>query len=219
MRLCSYKMTYDTGFAPNPFGSTLTLATCKPDIRRCKQKGDWIAGFTSAELCKDKVGEERLVYLMRVGEKIKLADYHHDPRFHDKIPDNTKPGSIAKAGDNIYRPLGPNATEPFQFEQVENINHWGSGGPSREHLIEDISGQYVLAADEFYYFGRNALVLPAELRPNVPTSQAQHGWWTPGDRAEALVAFIRSRFEPGRHGTPHDWPTVTDTTLESVVCG
>ena len=27
MRLFSYKMTNDSGFAPNPFGHTLTLAT------------------------------------------------------------------------------------------------------------------------------------------------------------------------------------------------
>nr|WP_269667332.1 hypothetical protein [Polaromonas naphthalenivorans] len=27
-------MTHDSGFAPNPFHGTLTLATCKPGIRR-----------------------------------------------------------------------------------------------------------------------------------------------------------------------------------------
>ena len=31
VRLFSYKMTNDSGFAPNPFGLTLTLATCKPE--------------------------------------------------------------------------------------------------------------------------------------------------------------------------------------------
>ncbi|WP_198140678.1 Nmad2 family putative nucleotide modification protein [Polaromonas naphthalenivorans] len=29
-----YLMTHDSGFAPNPFHGTLTLATCKPGIRR-----------------------------------------------------------------------------------------------------------------------------------------------------------------------------------------
>ena len=29
MRLFAYKMTHDTGFAPNPFWGYLTLATCK----------------------------------------------------------------------------------------------------------------------------------------------------------------------------------------------
>jgi Nucleotide modification associated domain 2 len=61
MRLFSYKMTNDSGFAPNPFWGRLTLATCKPEIRKAKRVGDWIAGFTSRELCRDPIGSERLV--------------------------------------------------------------------------------------------------------------------------------------------------------------
>ena len=40
MRLFSYKMTSDTGFAPNPFGRRVTLATCKPMIRQSTHEGD-----------------------------------------------------------------------------------------------------------------------------------------------------------------------------------
>ena len=43
MRLFAYKMTHDTGFAPNPFWGCLTLATCKPKIRESKRPGDWVA--------------------------------------------------------------------------------------------------------------------------------------------------------------------------------
>lgn len=39
MRLFAYKMTHDTGFAPNPFWGYLTLATCKPKIREKKRRG------------------------------------------------------------------------------------------------------------------------------------------------------------------------------------
>ena len=34
MQLISYKVKHDTGFAPNPYFGILTLATCKPAIRR-----------------------------------------------------------------------------------------------------------------------------------------------------------------------------------------
>jgi hypothetical protein len=63
MSLVSYKMTHDSGFAPNPFHGYLTLATCKPGIRRSgsRRVGDWIAGFTSAALCGDAVGRNVLV--------------------------------------------------------------------------------------------------------------------------------------------------------------
>ena len=83
MELFSYKMTHDTGFAPNPFDHTLTLATCKPKIRRYRFPGQWIAGFTSRALTGDQAGRERLVYLMQIGEKLPLSDYFKDPRFQE----------------------------------------------------------------------------------------------------------------------------------------
>ena len=86
MRLFAYKMTHDTGFAPNPFWGYLTLATCKPKLRQHKRPGDWVAGFTSKELCGDGVGEERLVFLMQIEERMPLADYFHDRRFQSRIP-------------------------------------------------------------------------------------------------------------------------------------
>ena len=49
-RLFSFKITRDTGFAPNPFWGRLTLATCKPRIRASKRPSNWIAGFTSRSL-------------------------------------------------------------------------------------------------------------------------------------------------------------------------
>lgn len=67
-------------------------------------QAQWIAGFTSRALSGDRVGEERLVYLMRIGEKHHLRDYFNHPRFQDKIPDMQMPGPELKAGDNIYRP-------------------------------------------------------------------------------------------------------------------
>ncbi|WP_347927045.1 hypothetical protein [Pseudomonas helvetica] len=38
-RIYSYVITHDHGFAPNPHGGVLTLATCKPVIRRTAEKG------------------------------------------------------------------------------------------------------------------------------------------------------------------------------------
>ena len=86
VRLFAYKQTHDSGFAPNPFYGVCTLATCKPRIRLHKREGDWIAGFTSRKLNGDAIGEERLVFLMQVAEKIELGNYYTDPRFAAKIP-------------------------------------------------------------------------------------------------------------------------------------
>ncbi len=48
MNLYSYVVTHDYGFAPNPFGGVLTLATCKPRIRQSVVAGDWVMGTGSA---------------------------------------------------------------------------------------------------------------------------------------------------------------------------
>ena len=210
MRFFSYKQTHDTGFAPNPFGATLTLATCKPLIRKHKRAGDWIAGFTSLYLSGSAVGEERLVYLMHVGERLPIADYFHDPRFADKIPQLDRKGAECKAGDNIYRPLGPGAMLPEQFEQLENPNHWAGNGPSQFDLQRDLSGKSVLIADEFYYFGRNAIALPYDVRPAVPRGQSGAGKRSSEELAKRCVDYIRTRYKPGRHGLPHHWPEDTD---------
>lgn len=217
MKLFSYKMTHDTGFAPNPFGHTLTLATCKPMIRRAKHEGQWVAGFTSGALTGDRVGEERLVYLMRVGEKRHLRDYFSDPRFQDKIPDMDKLGPASKAGDNIYCPLVPGACEFSHFEQLKNPNHWTASGPSEFDLKRDLSGQFVLVADEYYYFGARALSIPAEFRPWLPKGQSAHGRLTPPEQAERFIRFIRQHYKPGRHGNPTVWPE--EDTMKTSSCG
>jgi hypothetical protein len=217
MRLFTYKLVSDTGFAPNPFGETLTLATCKPQIRHCKGKGDWIAGFTSVSLTGDPVGEERLIYLMQVAEKLHIGEYFQDSRFQTKIPDMTAKGPEAKAGDNIYRPCVVGAFEGEHFEQLPNPNHWGDNMPSQDDLERDISGQYVLVAGEYYYFGRDALAIPPELRPAVPRAQSAHGALTEEAQAHRFIEFVRSQCKPGRNGAPHTWPD--ELTENRTSCG
>ena len=199
MRLRSYKMVVDTGFAPNPFGRSLTLATCKPDIRITAMEGDWVAGFTSKGLAGDEVGSERLIYVMRVAEKLLMRDYFRAPRFRHKIPDMSVPGTEAKAGDNIYRPLSSDAEAAEDFEQLPNANH-----VDRDH-DKDVSGRYVLISDEFYYFGGSALALPRDVRPMVPRGQSRYGRLTGDERAQRFVRYIRGNYSPGRHGQPHQW--------------
>ena len=117
-RLFSYKMTDDTGFAPNPFWGELTLATCKPHIRLRKKVGDWIAGFTSSVLCGDPVGDEKLVFLMNVDTKLSIAEYFFNPRYKNKIPDPHHKLHVRRVGDNIYRPVSSDG----DFEQLPNYH-------------------------------------------------------------------------------------------------
>ncbi len=47
LKIYSYVVRYDSGFAPNPFGDYCSLATCKPRIRKSIHKDDWVVGTGS----------------------------------------------------------------------------------------------------------------------------------------------------------------------------
>ena len=97
--LYSYVLRRDYGFAPNPFFGYCTLATCKPIIRRVAQVNDWVVGTGSA--AKGSPVSGRLIYAMRVSEKLTFAQYWEDERFANKKP--VMNGSLKqKYGDNIY---------------------------------------------------------------------------------------------------------------------
>jgi hypothetical protein len=209
MSLVSYKMTNDSGFAPNPFHGYLTLATCKPGIRRSGNRriGDWIAGFTSTSLCGDPVGGERLIYLMRVDEILPIEEYFRDHRFQVKIPRKGSPDTIHRAGDNIYRPLVDSPSDGSDYEQIPNDSHPPG---SKEH---DVGGRNVLVAHpgHYFYFGSNALDIPRSLRPDVPVGQSGYGKITSDPlRTEDFIAYVTEAFDPtlgefpdGLNGWPH----------------
>ena len=194
MRLFSYKLLHDAGFAPNPFHGVCTLATCKPGLRLTKRVGDWIAGFTSTGLNGDPVGDERLIYLMQVSEKIGLAEYHRARAYAAKIPRARASHCVDRAGDNIYY------LDAGQIRQVDNPNH----GPG--DMEKDTRGEFVLIGTRFYYFGSEPLVIPASLRPETPRAQSAQGVRTHDPvRAEAFIAFVEKQGR-GVHAPPHHWP-------------
>ena len=201
MRLFAYKMTHDTGFAPNPFWGYLTLAICKPKFREHKWPGDWVAGFTSKELCGDRVGDERFVFLMQVEERMALADYFHDRRFQSRIPRDPPAARVYRCGDNIYRPLVRNARDATEFVQLLNDHH---GPDQKDH---DLKGRHALIARRFAYFGVEALRVPRDVRPDVPAGQSAHGTETRDlARAKRFIDYVFSVVHAPVMARPHQWP-------------
>lgn len=194
-RLFSYKLAHDSGFAPNPFHGFMTLANCKPQIRKSKKVGDWVAGFTSKQLNKDSAGNERLVYLMRVTDKIDYSEYWNNSKYSCKKPSPYFENEFGIAGDNIYRPDGNNG-----FIQIENKNH------GKDAMSHDLGGQYVLVSDEFYYFGESPIIIPKEFRPSIPKGQSSQGNRTHDIfLAENFIHFIQLNYHKGIHNMPHFW--------------
>ena len=208
MRLFTYKMTHDTGFAPNPFHGVLTLATCKPGMRRTKKIGDWIAGFSSEALASSKgvtVDCEALIYLGRVSKRLTIAEYYE--QYKNKIPPSIEADDlINRAGDNIYEPLCTDPEKEDDYYQIRNINH-DDGNKSH-----DLSVQNVLIFDESYYLGSNGKRIPGEINISRPTGPTPYGYKTVKEsEINKLIKWVRKQYKKeikgmkGIYGMPCMW--------------
>ena len=137
LRLFSYVVEHDTGFAPNPDHGYCTLAHCKYNKSGKKRNlvemakvDDWVTGTGGADP-KKSAGHGKLVYLMRITEKLSLEQYWNDSRFREKRP-------------------SPNQKFP---------------GDNRRDKIKE--GRFVLISDEFWYFGKSAPKLPPSLAEKI----------------------------------------------------
>lgn len=199
MRLYSYKVVYDIGFAPNPFHGICTLATCKPRIRNGASPGDWIVGVGS---CAQGT-QGRLVYAMEVGEKLTFDEYWNDERFQGKKPDRR--GSLKyRYGDNVYR------RSPDGGWLQEDCRHsLDDGQPNPEHVRRDMSADAVLIASRFTYWGGQGPLLPVELRnwDGLDLGDPGRGHTYKPYPSEMIQAFVRwiDQLPGGYQAPPVDW--------------
>ena len=151
-----YKMTSDRGGAPcaiEPAAGQdplLTLAICKPAIRRTAQPGDRILGITSHALAHtDGYPLLSVIYAAVVVEAVEARDY-----FSPQTQFSSRPDCI------------------YQFHQQNGrASHSGRSALHRTeaHLAKDL-GSYpyyrngrVLVCRDFRYFGSDAVKIPARL--------------------------------------------------------
>lgn len=182
MRLYSYCIPYDDGAAPNPYWGVCTLVICKPAIRRTAEVGDWIAG-TGAKYGrlsdrKSKNMSGRLVYAMRVTEKLSMEDYDKRTRTSliNKIPDQKSPDTQRKLGDSIY-----------DFSSGSPVQR--AGVHTDENEERDLSGKFALLSKHFFYFGANAIELPLHLLPIAQQRQG-HRVKLNQDHAHPFVQWV-----------------------------
>jgi hypothetical protein len=149
----SYVVTHDSGFAPNPFGGFLSLATCKPKIRASANVGDWIVGTASAKLAE----ADRVIYVAKITEVVPLELYGSEGRFAIKRP-QISGEAWRRHGDNIYF-----KDRDGVWRQRRNPHHQADG------MARDLGGQNALICPLFWYFGSLFPALPDALRHMVKT--------------------------------------------------
>ena len=127
-----YKLIVDDGGAPCVAGKWLSLAICKPMIRRSAAEGDLIFGFAANSLHRDN----RLIYIARVTKKLRGEIYYRDAAY-------------ARRGDCIYVWNGQ------VYSTRDGSKYHGSPGDLQHDLGKSphFERANVLASDDFRYFG------------------------------------------------------------------
>ena len=198
MRLYSYVVARDYGFAPNPFHGVCTLATCKPGIREHAVAGDWIAGTGS----KRRNRQGFLVYVMQVSEALTFGEYWRCPAFRPKRPQLG--GSRKQAfGDNIY------VKDERGCWHQENSHHSRPDGTPNEHNVaHDTQVDRVLVGREYAYWGGTGPPVPRRFRQDYGVDVcAQRGYKCrlPEVLVEDFVEWFRALDVEGYLGSPLDW--------------
>lgn len=197
--LYSYVVLRDFGFAPNPFYGFCTLATCKPQIRKNAQVGDWIIG-TGSKSSKPEGREGHIVYAMHVSEVMSFNEYWQDCRFQEKRPDMY--ASISKAfGDNIY--FRDNTSN--EWIQRDSHHSYECGKPNLKNLCHDTKIDRVLISDDFIFWGGSGPQIPAFPGIDICKRGPGHKCKFSKKLIKDCIAWLRSFNETGYCGTPLEW--------------
>jgi hypothetical protein len=125
-----------------PDGHTHKHSETTPDLSsycNCQAKaGDWVIGTRS----KSNVGNNKLIYAMKITEKLLFDACSQDPRFCQKFPSR---GLVEERGNNLYHKSKRGAGV-----QVRRYRH------KEEQISHDLGGAYVLISDYLFYFCRKA---------------------------------------------------------------
>jgi hypothetical protein len=185
IKLYSYVVEHDNGYAPNPYFGCCTLCGCKlgaKNIVQLAKKGDWILGTSGAS--QRSAGQHgKLIYAMQVDEICTRWQYFNDARFVDKKPSS---GLYCQTrGDNL---------DPRKDKD--------------DRRLIDRMNQRVLISRHFYYFGKSAVDLPEEFKGTGPNSftleKKGPGFRNHFDpeQIRRFLAWLKSEFATGRHGEP-----------------
>lgn len=187
MKLFSYVVARDYGFAPNPFFGTCTLATCKPRIRKTAKVGDWIVGTGS-----QKYGlRGKVVYVMQVAEVLSFDQYWNEPRFVVKRP--RFDSSIIQAfGDNIYH------ENPISGEWIQENSHHSlaDGTPNSANIRNDTQTDRMLIGHKFIFWGDAGPLIPQQLREKICCGRGHKSKFSEAD----ILTFIKRIQSLGESG-------------------
>ena len=208
LRIYTYIVATDAGFAPNPFYGFCTLACCKPAIRRSASPDDWLVGITPA-----RRGPRAIVYAMQVEEVLPFSAYWADRRFERKKPKRKSAAVVERCGDNCLAPIRGGG-----FRQVHCAHSREDGSEDPAQAAHDLGGRNVLVSRAFTYFGQDAMTIPDSLVDFMVPGRGHKVNFTVA-QTQALLRFL-VQLPRGIRGPPSVWPAVDESWKEGRLrCG
>jgi hypothetical protein len=131
-RIYVYKMVADNGGAPCVWRGLLSLAICKPMIRKSALEGDFILGFGGKSRYK-----ETLIYIAKVTAKPNPGEYYRESKY-------------AKRPDCIYREIASEA------HRKSAARFHTKSDERKKDVGLHFENAHVLLSDDFRYFGNKA---------------------------------------------------------------
>lgn len=157
--------------------------------------GDWIIGTGSKKLKR----LNKLIYAMRVDDKMTFDEYYNSPLFQCKKP--VVNGSLMQMyGDNIYH---TNDQGDVVQDQCGHSNK--NLTPNAKHRDRDARGKFVLLSKHFYYFGDQCPTVPDALVKICCTSRNYSYKDISQEDIDQFVEWLEKTYEPGIHGDPINW--------------
>lgn len=219
-----YRMTHDSGFAPNPFWGYLTLAACTPNhLKADLRVGDFIIGIESIGLAKERKRanlnphiEQSLIYIAKVDEVLTLDQYFRDSRFEKKKFKKSRDYK-ERRGDNVYyiedrmwkwlRGHGHDNKNAKFFYVDEFDELWKDKKLQEEYgvILQDIRGNRVYISKEFLYFGDKGIEFDKQFLTYFPNRGIKY---CPEEYKNKLQDYINKLIEEygyGVHGNPIEY--------------
>jgi hypothetical protein len=202
LKLHSYVVEHDYGFAPNPFYGVCTLATCKEFIRKYAAIGDYIIGTG----CAKRKRRGYLVYFMRTEEIMTFDEYWLDHRFQCKRP-NLRGSRMQAFGDNIYH----TDVVTGGWAQANSVHSHRGGRPNILNITTDTKSSRVMISRHFTYWGGSGPLIPAGFRSFEGLdvcAKRYHKNRFPEHMATQFVAWLESLGAHGYQGEPLEWARI-----------
>ena len=116
MKVYSYIVVSDNGYAPNPTDGVCTLAYCKPEVRWFADPGDYVVGLAGAKYRKRVATDWPIIYAMRVTDVCSFEEFELDERYRGHLYSD---GNAREEEAKSNRVLISN-----------DFAYWGGDGPS-----------------------------------------------------------------------------------------